>query len=31
MERNVKVVDDLFGNKVVVIQDIRFKPISCIF
>ena len=25
MERNVKVVDDLFGNKVVVIQDIRFK------
>lgn len=25
MERNVKVVDDLHGNKVVVIQDIRFK------
>lgn len=25
MERNVKVVDDLFGKKVVVIQDIRFK------
>ena len=25
MERNVKVVDNLSGNKVVVIQDIRFK------
>ena len=25
MERNVEVVKDLLGNKVVVIQDIRFK------
>lgn len=25
MERNVEVVKDLRGNKVVVIQDIRFK------
>lgn len=25
MERNVAVVKDLLGNKVVVIQDIRFK------
>ena len=25
MEQNVKIVDDLVGNKVVVIQDIRFK------
>lgn len=25
MEQNVKIVDDLVGNKIVVIQDIRFK------